>query len=455
MGQIFDYNLSTWQLYIYNVVLLLSYLYLIAFKYVGKQVHCYIVCLFFYGMFHDFSVLLTGGRTITNIFQIIMLIWGLILVSRTRFSERIGQQKITFVLFAIYGLYFFFSTIFLHSDNVMLTLAQFSKLFIPVCFLLVMKDIASKGEIESLFWTFWELVGLQILFSLFKMVLIGGFLEGWVGSLSGVNGGGMGTSLPLLGLILFALKTDLKISTLQDVLFLIGLLLLGFATGKRAVWILFPALFVLLGLYAYREHLAHKLIIIALSVPLMLYAGLRLTPTLNPEREVGGSFDPEFALDYGLKYSAGIDDKHEDVQSGVGRLGAVNWMWQRLEKMDKPTLFGSGLEYMIYADHKDYSNQSYYQGIRTRGSITGIVNMFMTIGLIGVILYFLFVLALFLHNRSRIGRILMVVALFDFVFYNATILTSTSLLTLTLFLSLLSEEEYKKQRMKEVSSLSL
>ena len=156
-----------------------------------------------------------------------------------------------------------------------------------------------------------------------------------------------------------------------------------------------------------------------------------------------------------LSNSAGIDNGHQDVQSGVGRLGAVNWMWQRLEKMDKSTLFGSGLEYMIYADHEDYSNQSYYQGIRSRGSITGIVNTFMTIGLIGVILYILFVLALLLQNRSRIGRILMIVALFDYVFYNAMILTSSSLLTLTLFLSILSEEEEKKERMEEAICPSL
>lgn len=455
MEQIYDYDLASWQLYLYNVVLLSVYLYLMAFKYVGKQVQGYIVCLFFYGMFHDFSVLLTGGRTITNIYQIVMLTWGLILVSRIRLSESIAQQKITFVLFVIYGLYFFFTSMILHTDNAMLTLAQFSKLLIPLCFLLVMKEVAFQGEIESLFWTFWELVCLQIVFSLFKMILIGGFLEGWVGSLTGINGGGMGTSLPLLGLILFALKTDLKIKSLQDVVFLIGLLLIGFATGKRAVWILFPVLFFLLGIYAYKRNIANKIIIIALAVPLMLYAGLRLTPTLNPERKVGGSFDPEYALSYGLKYSAGIDNGHQDVQSGVGRIGALNWMWQRLEKMDKSTLFGLGLEYIIYADHEDYSNQSYYQGIQSRGSITGIVNMFMTIGLIGVTLFILFVFALFLQNRSRIGRILLVVALFDFVFYNATILTTSPLLSLTLFLSLLSEEEDKKERMEEAICPSL
>ena len=441
MEHIYDFNLASWQIYLYNVLLLAVYIYLIAFRYVGKQAHCYIVSLFFYGMVNDFSILLTGGRIISNIYQIVMLIWGILLVSRTRFNERIVQHKIAFLLFILYGLYFFFSMLFLHGDNPMLTVAQFSKLLIAVCFLLVMKEMITNGEMESLFWVFWDLVVLQIVFSLFKMVLIGGYLEGWVGSLSGLNGGGMGTSLPLLGLVLFALKTDLKIKSFQDVIFLIGLLLIGFATGKRAVWILFPALFLLLGLYAYRHNIANKVFITLLVVPLVFYAGLRLSPTLNPEKEVGGSFDPDFALSYGLKYSAGIDNGHQDVQSGVGRIGALTWMWQRLAKMDRSTLFGSGLEYMIYADHEDYSNQFYYQGIRSRGNITGIINMFMTSGLTGVILYILFILSLFWHNKSRLGQVLMVVSLFDFILYNATILTTSSLLTLTFFLSIASEVE--------------
>ena len=200
----------------------------------------------------------------------------------------------------------------------------------------------------------------------------------------------------------------------------------------------------MLGLYAYRRNITNKIFITLLIVPLVFYAGLRLSPTLNPEKEVGGSFDPEYALNYGLKYSAGIDNSHHDVQSGVGRIGALNWMWHSLAKMDKSALFGSGLEYIIYADHEDYYNQSYYQGIRSQGSITGIVNMFMTFGLIGVILYFLFLLSLFSHSRGRVGQVLIIVALFDFIFYNATILTTSSLLTLTLFLSILSEVENEK-----------
>ena len=149
MEQIYDFNLASWQIYLYNVVLLAVYVYLMAFRYVGKQVHCYIVSLFFYGMVNDFSMLLTDGRTISNIYQIVMLTWGILLVSRIRYSERIAQHKIALLLFILYGLYFFFSMLFLHGDNPMLTFAQFSKLLIVVCFLLVMKEMVSNGEMET------------------------------------------------------------------------------------------------------------------------------------------------------------------------------------------------------------------------------------------------------------------------------------------------------------------
>ena len=438
MEQIFEQNIATWQIWLYNIVLLAVYLYLMAFRYVGKPVHGYIASLFFCGMVNDYSMLLTGSRIVSNIYQIILVVWGVVLVSRSRSSEKIAREKTTFVLFVVYGLYYLFSSMIFHGDNAMLTLAQFSKLFIALCCLLIMKEEIANGGLQSLFWVFWELVVLQIVFSIFKMILIGGYLEGWVGALTGINGGGMGTSLPLLGLILFALKSDLRIRNLQDVAFLAGLLLIGFATGKRAVWVLFPVLFLMLGLYVYRRRIANKIFIALLVVPVMVYAGLRLSPTLNPEQKVGGSFDPEYALNYGLKYSAGIDDRHQEVQKGVGRLGAVNWMWHRIEKSDRQTWFGSGLEYMVYADHDDYSNKTYYQGILSRGSITGIVSMFMTLGLTGVILFILFVLSLLLQNNSRLNLVVIVVALFDFMFYNATMLTSSSLLVLTLFLSVSS-----------------
>lgn len=449
MEQIFEQNIASWQIYLYNIVLLAVYLYQMAFRYVGKPVYGYIVSLFFYGMVNDFSMLLTGGRIISNIYQMVMVVWGIILVSRTRSSEKIARQKISFVLFVVYGLYYLFSSIVIHGDNTMLTLAQFSKLFIALCCLLMMKETIANGGLQSLFWVFWDLVVLQIYFSVFKMVLIGGYMEGWVGSLTGINGGGMGTALPLLGLILFALKTDLKIRSLQDVAFLAGLLIIGFATGKRAVWILFPALFLMLGLYVYKQRIANKLFIALMVVPLVFYAGLRLSPTLNPEKKVGGSFDPDYALSYGLKYSAGIDKGHQDVQSGVGRIGALNWMWHRLEKSDQRAWLGSGLEYMVYADHENYSNKFYYQGILGRGSITGIISMFMTLGMTGCILFILFILSLLLQNNSRLNHVVIGVALFDYVFYNATMLTSSSLLTLTLFLSVSSGMEDNGENMKE------
>lgn len=441
MRQIGDLDLSFFQLYTYNGVLLLVFIYLVAFRYVHRQAYCYLTCLFFYGVVYDFSNLLAGGRILVNLYQVVMLIWGGMMVLKTQYLKHLQTLRGVFLPFMLYSLYYFYCTFIIHDDSILLVLAQYTKLLIPILFLFVMKELVSCGEFKGLFWVFWELVVLQIFFSIFKAVLIGGFMEGWVGSLTGVDGGGPGTTLPLLGLFLFALKTDFKNHTLQDVLYLAGLLLVGLLAGKRAVWLLFPILYLLLGIYVYKRDIASKFVTIVIVVPILFYIALRVSPSLNPEHKLGGSFDPDYALSYSLKYSAGIDDNHNQVQTGVGRVGAVTWMWQRILKPTKESLIGSGLEYMVYASHDNYSNQSYYQGINGRGSITGVVSMFMTTGLIGVILFLVFIISVFRQNKSRFALVVLLLALFDFIFYNATILTISSLLTLALFLNHFSEVE--------------
>ena len=441
MIQIDESNLALWQLYTYNGLLLLVLIYLVAFRYVHRQAYCYLTCLFFYGVVNDFSDLLAGGRILVNLYQMVMLTWGGLMVLKTKYLKHLQTLRGVILLFMLYSLYYFYCTYVIHGDSILLVLAQYSKILIPILFLFVMKELVSRGEFEGLFWVFWELIVLQIIFSIIKTVLIGGYMEGWVGSLTGVDGGGPGTTLPLLGLFLFAQKTDFKISSLHSALFLAGLLFIGFATGKRAVWVLFPVLYLLLGIYVYKRNIASKFVTVVVVVPILFYIALRLSPTLNPEKQVGGSFNPDYALSYGLKYSAGIDSSHDQVQTGVGRVGAVSWMWQRMLKPTKESLIGSGLEYMVYANHDNYSNQSYYRGINSRGSITGVVNMFMTTGLIGVILFLVFIISVFRQNKSRFALVVLLLALFDFFLYNATILTLSSLLTLALFLNHFADVE--------------
>ena len=435
MEQIHEFQILEWQKVIMVVIQLLLLAYYTCFRCSLKTNSLFVVFLFFCGSFSDLSDLLLGNNTIAKVYQIGMLTWSIILFISNNAQKIILEHKITSFLFLTYVTYFFFCGYF-HGDNIFVIISQLSKLLTPIFFIFALIKIFEEEQHEDFFWLFWDLVILQIVMCIIKMFVLGGFQEGWVGSLSGIHGGACGTTLPLIGLFLFAIKTDLKINNMYSVLYLVGLLLVGFATGKRAVWVLFPILYFILSFYVYRRSIVKKLAIVIVLLPLILYVALRLSPTLNPDKKVGGEFNLEYAINYGLKYSAGIDERHENIQSGVGRLGAVSWMLERVNSLDNIALFGKGIEYIATADLEDYDNKNYYQGIASRGSLTGIVKTFMSLGIIGVVLFLLFFMSLFLQNRSRFGLSLMFTVLFDYFFYNSSILEVGALLTMTFYLFL-------------------
>jgi hypothetical protein len=307
-----------------------------------------------------------------------------------------------------------------------------------------------RNNITKLNFLFKQLLIVQIFFCIIKVFLLKGYLEGWVGSLSGLRGGGAGTSLPLLVLCWLALNTDMKIS-FKNIIFIIGLLFIGFMTGKRAIWFLLPVLFILLYVFVSSKtkgaKIINKLIPIILGGFVLFYLGLRVSPTLNPDNKVWGRFDPQYALNYGMNYSAGVNSPSEKIQNGEGRVGAVLLMINEIEKIGKVkrVAIGVGNEYMVYASHDDYSNPDYYFGVRYRGGITGIVMMYFTIGIIGVVLFLFYFFSLFPRIKfSGFRWVLLLTILFDFVFYNAQIINMHAMSVLLMFIILYSNYKYDK-----------
>ncbi len=435
MHQISVYDISNAQILLYNIPIVLSFLYLL-FKYRSGSAHSLIVCLFFYGLFVDISRVFTGGRLIVNVYQILLLIWAVKIFLHRKQRHSMRHQCLVLV-FLIYAVYYFHINILYHGDSTLLVISQFSKTLIPVLLFPEIDIQINRGYGEKLYNLFYQLLLFQMLFGVWKLVFLGGFLEGWVGSISGLQGGGAGTSLPLLGLIFWSIKSHMAFRSRKDWLFVGGLLLIGFAAGKRAVWVLFPLLFLLLFIVAYGKTIKPgSALMVLILLPVFVYLGVRLTPTLNPEDKVWGSFNPQYAWEYALKYSTGSEGGGDSIEKGVGRVGAVSLMLDMMKSSDESVLFGRGLEYMVYADHDDYLNADYYQGITSRGSITGIVSTFFTIGTIGVVLFILFICTLLLLNKSRYRWVLLIMVLFDYVFYNAQSVSTMALFALAIFLTI-------------------
>lgn len=440
MEQIFYTNVASWQYYAYNGLCLVALIWLL-WKYRGNMIPMLIVMLFFGGVIDD--LMGATGRNVYRIGLLSICVWQSTKGALNHFYQEFPK---VFYFLCLYILYYIITSIFINHDNFLLVFSLLSKLLIPFLILMLMlnDNLEDERNANTWFWIFEDLILIQVGLSIAKMVILGGFLEGWVGSMSGIRGGGSGTSFPLLGLMWLALKTDMNFSR-KDWFLAFGLLILGFAAGKRAVWIMFPVLFCILSMYVYRKSLAKKIIVIFAAAPLLFYLAIRISPTFNPDNKVWGTFDPEYAINYGLKYTAGIDESHAGVQMGVGRLGALTWMLNQFSQEGKNMMFGRGNEYMTYASKDDYMNTTYYGGIQSRGNITGIVSTFFTLGIVGIAFFILFFSCTFLSNRSRFNYVLFGVILIDYLFYNAQVLNLMPLTMLALFFSFFSielQEEY-------------
>ncbi|MDD4727820.1 MAG: hypothetical protein PHN55_03585 [Dysgonamonadaceae bacterium] len=313
-----------------------------------------------------------------------------------------------------------------------------------------MKNIKKVNVFNKLFGT---LIIAQIVLSVFKLINIQDYYEGLVGSITGLAGGGPGTTLPLLGLVWLMLNNKMNFKW-KNILFFAGLLFIGLVTGKRAVLFLYPILFGMLYMLSAKNRSVLKSLQIYFSLilimPILIYVGFRLNPTLNPDQKIWGQFDFDYAWNYALKYSTGSTSENDSgIQKGIGRVGAVNLIWDEIVNSGKNKtvfLLGNGLEYFTEDSFENYTNSSYFFGIDHRGSITGLIQFVLTIGLFGAVLFLIYLILMIrsLVTYKRLRYIILFLVLIDYIFYNSTIVQIPSLTVLLIFVMLLSQVKYKK-----------
>lgn len=431
-------------IYIYWIFVLVSFLWL-CFKHRKNNFSLLLIVIFFYALFA-----LLGKNTV-NLYRILTLGWVLIYLFRNNvFWNLSSKLKISLYFLLTFLLVTFIISYLYHNDSIFLVLSQLSRYLIPVILLLEFRRIAFTKPNYLFYYNqlFGQLLVIQILLNVVKLGLIGEPYEGLVGTITGVEGGGVGTTLPLIGLLWFAVNTNLTITKTRDIIFLVGLLFVGFMTGKRAVWLLFPSLFLIYAFYVARRKYPKQLFYVLLFAPLFFYLGLRFSPTLNPENKIWGSFDVEYAFNYVVDYSMGKEDSSGERELGEGRVGALRLLIDNLtdtKNYTTNTFLGYGLDYIYAADYDYYSDSDYYFGVSHRGSVTGIFMLFIAGGLIGISLFLLYYPLLFFeahYNKLRI--VLLGTALFDFIFYNSTIVRDPLLSVLLFFLVIYSSFKYSE-----------
>ncbi len=389
------------------------------------------------------------GKTIENMYKMAMLLLSIYffyqLYTYRTYQKRERWLLITFALFSIQ----FIVSVFVYTQNtITIVLSQYSRYVEILLLYFIVKYIIYNGKGERLLALFYDIGLMQIIISVFKMFVIGWQMEGLVGSFT-VIGGAQGTTIPILWFINLWYYRKGQLGK-WDWLYVLGLLLVGFTTGKRAVMFILPVVVAAFMIYVPKLRLKGSTIAITiLLVPLLLYCGVRLTPTLNPEHKIWGSFDWEYAMGYAETYQFGKEglqgqsdaiaqaDEHIQYAGGAiiaqknqyieaeGRGGATIAMLRLLigdhETIDQDW-WGLGFNSMYSTDYEEFDKLPLTIHVNHKGSATGVFQSYVTTGLLGALCTILFSFAfLFYCRHKRIKYVLLTICAWEYFMYTGFI----------------------------------
>ena len=389
------------------------------------------------------------GKSMENMYKVAMLLLCVYffyqLYAYRTFQKRERWIAVTFVLFSVQ---FALSVLLFTQNTITIILSQYSRYIEIVLLYFIIKRIIYQGQGEYLHKLFYDIGLMQIVISVFKMFAIGWQMEGLVGSFT-IIGGAQGTTIPILCFINLWYYRKGQFGKL-DWLYILGLLLVGFTTGKRAVMFILPVVVAAFMIYVPKLRLKGSTIAITiLLVPLLLYLGVRLTPTLNPEHKIWGSFDWEHAMGYAETYQFGkeglqgqaevlnqANSEHVQYSGGYvgttkqhieaeGRGGATIAMLRLLigqqETIDQDW-WGLGFNSMYSTNYEEFDKLPLTIRVNHKGSATGVFQSYVTTGLLGAICTILFgFVFLFYCRHKRLKYVLLAICAWEYFMYTGFI----------------------------------
>ncbi|MDD3079180.1 MAG: hypothetical protein PHH37_08755 [Paludibacter sp.] len=283
---------------------------------------------------------------------------------------------------------------------------------------------------------------MQIIISVGKLILFQGRqIEGLVGSVSHI-GGAQGTTIPVLGFVFLWLYRKGQFAV-KDWIYLLGLMLLGFLAGKRAVWFIMPMVIAAFMIYVNKIKVGKTFWITIILAPFAFFAGAKLTPSLNPEHKIWGSFDFAYIFDYAETYSFGPDESVNKIpianknKEAEGRGGATLALTHRFfdaKKLSGNDWLGVGFSTMYATDYGEFAKSDLTIDLNHKGSATGVFQSYVTTGYLGVFATLLFFFYMLLQIKARRLRwALMVVVAWEYFFYTGMIFRTTAFMALIIY----------------------
>ena len=445
------------------VTMLLVYM---LWKYRRDSLLVFLVMLFFPRVF------IFMGKNVENLYKVSLLLMCLYTCWERKVWLRYTAKDLLYVLvFIILSASFFYSTVFYSRDNWTIIFSQYARYLEIFLLWFLLKDaIFYRNEKDKILKFLYEVVILQIIISIFKLVVFRHQVEGLVGSFT-ISGGGVGTSFPVIGF--YSLYIYRKgIFKKLDWWLIVGLFLLGWTTGKRAVWIILPIIIMLFFSYVRGVRLNKYMILGLLAFPIVIYFGARLTPTLNPEHQVWGSFDLQHLYDYANKYQfgkEGIEGQRENIQESqqvtydggayglqneqieaAGRGNATIELFKLIfgpRTLTEQDIWGTGLSTFYSTTYEEFDKLPLTIHLSYKGAGTGFFQMYATLGVVGAILMTIFsLIPYFRIKHRRIKWVMMVFFLYDYFMYNATTCRDTHLVAMIFICIFSVNYEYLKAK---------
>ena len=392
------------------------------------------------------------GNTLQDCYKVIVLLFTIYVFIKWKLWHLNYKKEIWIILvFLLFAVQFFIATVF-YSDTLLTTmLSQFSR-YIEAFFLwfILKYAIYVRGKGKVLFAVFYDILLMAILVSIFQWLLLGSHIEGLVAGFA-IGGGSHGTTLPILGYIILWCIRGGQFGR-RDWLYTLGLLFLGFAAAKRAVMFILPVIIGAFMFYVTGRRINRNLALGILAVPMFFYLGVRLTPTLNPENKVWGSFDVDHVLNYAEKYQFGEDGIDGQVNvlqdmdysydlygnpntvNADGRGGATVALLKLIfgpQPLTNQDLFGIGYNKMYGVDYKEFSKLPLSIKLNHKGSSSGIFQSYVTLGVTGVFTSILFLLVFFPYCKvKRIRNVLILLVCWEYFFYTGLIIRTPAFMAM-------------------------
>ena len=435
------WGLPLWKIAPLYVVCIIYFCWL-TYKWRKDHLANLLILLFMSGLWAFF------GKTMVNIMRIVTLLYAFNIAFRYRiFNIPRTSIKNIFIISGVFFIYYFLVSFFLNHDTLTIIFSQLSRYVI--CFIIYVvfykMSTSNANFVYNYNTLFLYLFLLQIIITILKIILIGQF-EPIVGSISYV-GGALGTTVPLLVLLWLSVNTNQNFSKWVW-LFMLAMMMVGFASSKRAVWVIVPGTFILYAFLVVKKRIGNTFKVLFAIAPLLFYFGLRLTPSLNPDNKIWGQFDPEYAWNYAMDYSMGQEDSEGDRGEGTGRVGGVkllvnNYLLNWDAYFDIHNVLGYGNQYIYAAAYENYRNSDYYFGVNHQGALTGVFRIWIAIGTVGMVLIIIFILSFFRTIRYKRLKILLIgVIMFDYIFYSGTIIHEPGLLATYMYIIFLATFQY-------------